>query len=94
MLPGRELRNPEALAGAFRDAVFLLDPDGAGHRLRATLRERELPPHLETRTLAAARNNRERRMAELRAHARRGDWFPFGSALTAATRLALQALFA
>lgn len=91
-LPGREIVNPQALAGAFREAVFLVDARGAGQRLREALRP--FPEHLKAGTLTAARNNRERRMNELRTHARRGDWFPFNSALASATRTVLQALFA
>lgn len=91
-LPGREIVNPQALAGAFREAVFVLDPQSAGRRLQDTLRE--FPEHLEASTRLAVRNNRERRMNVLRTHARRGDWFPFYSALASATRTVLQALFA
>ncbi len=91
-LPGREIVNPLALAAAFREAVFLGDPQERGRRLQETLRE--FPGYLKTRGTQAARNNRERRMTELRTHARRGDWFPFYSALAGATRTVLQALFA
>lgn len=84
--------NPQALAGAFREAVFLVDARGAGQRLRETLRA--FPEHLKAGSRIAARNNRERRMNELRTYARRGDWFPFYSALGSATRTVLQALFA
>jgi hypothetical protein len=91
-LPGREIVNPLALAAAFREAVFLVDPRGKGKRVQETLRE--FPAYLKARATQAARNNRERRMNELRTHARRGDWFPFHSALTSATRTVLQAIFA
>lgn len=91
-LPGREIVNPLALAAAFREAVFLADPRGSGRRARERLRE--FPGYLKTRAVQAARNNRERRMNELRTHARRGDWFPFYGALTSATRTVLQAIFA
>jgi hypothetical protein len=91
-LPGREIVNPLALAAAFREAVFLVDPRGSGRRMREVLRE--FPEYLKTRATLAARNNRDRRMNELRTHARRADWFPFYSALASATRTVLQALFA
>lgn len=91
-LPGREIVNSQALAGAFREAVFVVDPRGVGQRLQETLRE--FPEHLKAGTRLTASNNRERRMNELRTHARRGDWFPFNSALASATRTVLQALFA
>ena len=91
-LPGREIVNPLALAAAVREAVFLVDPRGSGRRVQETLRA--FPGHIRARATRAARNNRERRMNELRAHARRGDWFPFYGALTSATRTVLQAIFA
>ncbi len=91
-LPERVIVNPQALAAAFREAVFVLDPRDVGRRLQNTLRD--FPDHLTASALRAARNNRERRMNELRTHARREDWFPFYSALASATRTVLQALFA
>ncbi len=91
-LPGREIVNPEALAAAFREAVFVLDPQSVGQRLQETLRE--FPEHIRASTRRAATNNRDRRMNELRTHARRGDWFPFYSALASATRTVLRAIFA
>jgi hypothetical protein len=91
-LPGREIVNPQALAGAFREAVFVVDSREVGRRLQEMLRG--FPVYLKASTRLAASNNRERRMNELRTHARRGDWFPFHSARASATRTVLQAIFA
>ena len=91
-LPSREIVNPQALAAAFREAVFVLDPQRVGQRLQEALRP--FPAHLKASTRRAATNNRERRMNELRTYACRGDWFPFHSALAGATRIVLQAIFA
>jgi hypothetical protein len=91
-LPGREIVIPLALAAGFCEAVFLVDQRGTGQRVRESLQE--FPGYIKARATGAARNNRERRMNELRTHARRGDWFPFHSALTSATRTVLQAIFA
>lgn len=68
---------PVPHAAAFREAVFLVDPNACGRRPQET--PRELPDYLKAATRQAARNNRERRVNKLRTHARRGDWFPFTS---------------
>jgi hypothetical protein len=91
-LPGREIVNPLALAAAFRDAVFVIDPRGLGRRLQEMLHT--FPEHLKTSTRRAVQNNKDRKLADLRKHVSRGDWFAFQSALVGVGRTVLQALFA
>lgn len=62
-LTGREIVDARALAGALREAVFLVDADGRRRRLQETLRE--FPAYLGVNARRGVPNNRERTLTHL-----------------------------